>query len=559
MIRLLLKVNSNTAAWFLLFGLLIFSATSCRTKSKKTSVSLFEAGKFDEDAVADGIEAYYSNKPFDDTAWVKKPLQTVDAVMQYAYRSYEYLPLWLNENGNSVTAHNLLDDLAALSTDGINPERYGLSKLQQQLQDFDSNKKTEVKALVTLDTQLTHAWLQAAYDLQFGLVLPKQVDSLWYHANDSAWNPSAYIADALYKDNAYPALDTFRSKMDLYDKLRKLRGVYTRLEKDEQLQAAKAAYTAGNLSDSLVDYIISAEVPESYISQADTLDAKVRKIKAFQSYYALPLTGKIDSATLSYLQRNPAEAGKAIDVNLERLRWLPASFEDTYVLVNTALCELYLYNKGQIGMHMRVVVGKNARQTPSLNANMANVVINPSWGVPPTILKKDVLPGMQKSGSAYLAKKDLKVYDHKGNPVDPSQVNASNYKRFVFRQPPGDDNALGYVKFNLPNKWDIYLHDTPHRELFAKEDRAWSSGCIRVEQPKEMAIYILHEMEDMRYTPERLDSVIATAKTRYVTLKNKIPVHVIYITATEGNNGDVRFLRDFYRRDAKLSAMLDKK
>lgn len=210
-------------------------------------------------------------------------------------------------------------------------------------------------------------------------------------------------------------------------------------------------------------------------------------------------------------------------------------------------------------MNMRVVVGKNARQTPALNARMANVVINPSWGVPPTILKKDVLPGVQRGGSSYLARKDLKVYDHKGNPVDPSLVNASNYKQFVFRQPPGDDNALGYVKFNLPNKWDIYLHDTPHRELFAKEDRAWSSGCIRVQKPKEMAIYILHEMEGLRYTPERLDSVIQTAKTRYVTLKHKIPVHVVYLTAFDNGNGDVRFLRDFYRRDAKLAGLLQER
>lgn len=208
-------------------------------------------------------------------------------------------------------------------------------------------------------------------------------------------------------------------------------------------------------------------------------------------------------------------------------------------------------------MHMEVVVGKTIRQTPSLNANLANVVINPPWGVPPTIMKKDVLPGMARSGQAYLNKKGLKVYDMKGNRVSASGVNSSNYKRYVFRQDPGDDNALGYVKFNLPNKWDIYLHDTPHREDFGKKDRFLSSGCIRVQKPKEMAEFILSELEGKRYPISRLDSVITTKKTRYEVLKNKIPVHIVYLTAFEDTTGtQIRFITDMYKRDRKLQALL---
>jgi murein L,D-transpeptidase YcbB/YkuD len=219
--------------------------------------------------------------------------------------------------------------------------------------------------------------------------------------------------------------------------------------------------------------------------------------------------------------------------------------------------ELFFRVNGYDSMHMEVVVGKTIRQTPSLSARMANVVLNPTWGVPPTIMKKDVLPGMAKSGKAYLRKKGLKVYDFKGKAVDASAVNSNNYKRYVFRQDAGDDNSLGYVKFNLPNKWDIYLHDTPHRGDFGKKDRFQSSGCIRVQQPKEMAEFILATLEGKRYTRERIDSVIETHKTRYEVLKNRIPVHIVYLTAFEDStNTRFHFIYDMYKRDGRLKAAL---
>jgi murein L,D-transpeptidase YcbB/YkuD len=208
-------------------------------------------------------------------------------------------------------------------------------------------------------------------------------------------------------------------------------------------------------------------------------------------------------------------------------------------------------------MHMRVIVGKPERQTPSLFAIMANVVINPPWGVPPTILKNDVLPGLEKSGKTYMAKKGLKVYDKEGKRVKVSIINAHNYKSYTYKQDPGDDNSLGYVKFNLPNPWDIYLHDTPHRGDFVKRYRALSSGCIRLQQPQEMAIYILSQIEKRNYTPGKLDSVIETHKTKWEILKTKIPVHITYLTAFEDTTGmHIQFTKDIYDRDDKLISLL---
>jgi murein L,D-transpeptidase YcbB/YkuD len=188
---------------------------------------------------------------------------------------------------------------------------------------------------------------------------------------------------------------------------------------------------------------------------------------------------------------------------------------------------------------------------------MANVVFSPPWGVPPTILKNDVLPGITKRGGSYLAKKGLKAYDRKGKQVNASAINSKNYRSYTFRQPPGARNALGEVKFNLPNKWDIYLHDTPHREDFPKRYRAKSSGCVRVERPKDFAKFILAELEGKNFTPEIIDSIIETRHTRFEQLSKKIPVHIIYLTAFEdSNNQHLRLLGDIYHRDAKLIAAL---
>ena len=244
---------------------------------------------------------------------------------------------------------------------------------------------------------------------------------------------------------------------------------------------------------------------------------------------------------------------------MERIRWMQRQFGDIYLIVDVPQMELFLRKDGANVQHMRVVVGKPERQTPSLFATMANIVINPSWGVPPTILKKDVLPGLRKSGRKYMRKKGLKVYDNDGNVVDPSFINENNYKRYTYKQAPGDDNSLGYVKFNLPNPWDIYLHDTPHRDDFGKRDRFLSSGCIRLQYPKEMAIYILSDMEKKKnYTPGRLDSIIATHKTKWEILKTKIPVHIAYLTAYADTTGKhVQFMRDIYFRDDKLISLLN--
>lgn len=246
----------------------------------------------------------------------------------------------------------------------------------------------------------------------------------------------------------------------------------------------------------------------------------------------------------------------ATDANLERLRWLPQSFEETHILVVVPMMEMMLKENGKVTQQMKAVVGRTDRETPSLNADIVNIVYNPSWGVPPGIMKKDVIPGLLNKGTGYLDKKDLKVYDRQGNEVDPSTITEDNYKSYVFRQPPSEKNALGQVKFNMPNGWDIYLHDTPSKDDFAKDDRYKSSGCVRLERALDLAEYVLKDMNgnDTLNT----GNLLASGETKFIKLKNRLPVHIVYLTAYDADGGDLRFFKDIYNKDDELAAALRK-
>lgn len=246
---------------------------------------------------------------------------------------------------------------------------------------------------------------------------------------------------------------------------------------------------------------------------------------------------------------------RAIDVNLERLRWLPQKLAATNITVIIPQMEMQLTDNNKEVMNMKVVLGRADRETPSLNAPIKTVVFNPSWGVPPGIMKKDVIPGMLSKGEAYLDKKGLKIYDRAGNEVSASQVNEENYKSYVFLQPPSERNALGQVKFDMPNPWNIYLHDTPSKDDFEKDDRTKSSGCVRLHYPLQLAEYLLMEMNDKEYDRERIDSLTATNDTKYVKLKYPLQVHIVYLTVTEDGN-NITYLEDIYSKDAKVYSLM---
>ncbi|HZO09134.1 MAG TPA: L,D-transpeptidase family protein, partial [Myxococcota bacterium] len=206
----------------------------------------------------------------------------------------------------------------------------------------------------------------------------------------------------------------------------------------------------------------------------------------------------------------------------------------------------------------RVVVGKPYRKTPIFRSEIRYLVLNPTWTVPPTILRQDVLPAVRRDRS-YLAKKKLRVIDASGRVVDPRTVDwatsASGRFPYQLRQDPGPDNALGRIKFMFPNTHSVYLHDTPARDLFGKAERAASSGCIRVEDPLELAVRLLDDPE--QWSRAELERAVASNATRTLNLREPVAVILMYWTLGVDAEGVVSFKPDLYARDATVLAALD--
>lgn len=551
-------MNGRTLLQYLLMlGMLVGASCGSDKKSPKDerkASHILSTDKFSKEDFSNELESILSPVDTTDSLYRKRLLHTVPEGLYVTYLQNDFLPLWISGEGKTSAAEALLNDLDSLRWDGINPERYGVGDLRNRMK---AVKLSELSTIIAFDTACTASYLHASRDLLLGMLTPRTADSLWFHANDSNWKAPQILAAQLGQQNQYPSLDSFRSKVITYGLLQNEYRRYMSLAANPDFQSAKTSLQDSSitLSDSVLHLIIDREVIAG--NAPDSLEGKARTVASFQQFYGLRPTGKLDSVTKRMLARSPDSVAKLIRANLERLRWLPRTFENRYVVVNIPLMELFYRDEGRNDYHMRVVVGKPSRQTPVLNANLANIVFNPTWSVPPTILKKDVLPGLMSSGGSYLARKGLHPLDRNGNPVPASRITAKNYRNFIYRQPAGPRNALGDVKFNMPNRWDIYLHDTPHREDFPKRYRALSSGCVRVQEPREFAEFILSTLEGREnFTSGRIDSLIDKRKTRYEVLKTKIPVHLVYLTAFEDESGNLRFLEDIYRRDKKLLAKL---
>jgi len=245
-----------------------------------------------------------------------------------------------------------------------------------------------------------------------------------------------------------------------------------------------------------------------------------------------------------------------IQVNLERWRWYPRDLGEHFIIVNIANFNLDVIKANDTVHRHRTMVGTEARKTPVFSEEIKFIVFNPTWTIPPTIQNDDVIPGMRRN-SGYLASKKINVYDSSGNEVDPSGINWSgdDAKRYTYMQNPGASNPLGRVKIIYPNKYFIYLHDTPSQALFERNSRDQSSGCVRVEHAVDLAKYLLSDQDE--YSSNVIDDIIAKGTTRQIKMKQKVNVHHFYWTAWR-ENGETRFTADIYDYDRNTYEALRK-
>ena len=283
-------------------------------------------------------------------------------------------------------------------------------------------------------------------------------------------------------------------------------------------------------------------------------EVTVAAVKKFQRRHGLTDDGVIGPTTLKQMNIPTAKRIRQLEVNLERRRWLDREPGGFYVFANLADQELKVVNNGKTIHTARIVVGKTYHKTPVFTEEMTYLVINPYWNVPSSIANKEYLPKL-KEDAGYLQRQGIRVLNKSGKVVNPYSVNWAGMSRMPFRlrQDTGDKNALGRIKFMFPNKYNVYIHDTPSKSLFKKDLRVFSHGCMRVQDPTKLAEVILGRQD---WTLNKINNQIASGKRRIVKLKQKVPVYVTYITAWVNKDGSANFRRDIYGRDETLAEHL---
>jgi murein L,D-transpeptidase YcbB/YkuD len=428
------------------------------------------------------------------------------------------------------------------------------------------NRPQSSRAWIDLELLLTDAFFMYGSHVLTGQIDPRGLNEAWF-GDRPELDLETTLWEALETNQVAELLQNLRPPHAGYAGLRKALASYRAIvatggwpiiPDGPKLQRGDRGPRVAMLRHRLV---LTADLDRASAPVDDIFDVALEQgLQRFQERHGIDTDGVVGAATLTALNV-PAEARvRQIELNMERWRWLPPQLADRYILVNVANFALDVVEHGQSVLTMRVVVGKPARRTPFFSAEMTHLVLNPHWYVPPTIAIQDKLPLIRRDPN-YVARQNFKLFrdgDSGVARVDPmsvdwSSVSARNFP-YRLRQDPGPRNALGRVKFMFPNPYHVYLHDTPSRELFAKAERAFSSGCIRLEKPIELAEYLLRD--DPKWTQQKLLASIGKGGEQTVQLPTSIPVYLLYWTAWVRDDGVVQFRKDLYERDRVLDKAL---
>jgi murein L,D-transpeptidase YcbB/YkuD len=419
--------------------------------------------------------------------------------------------------------------------------------------------------LIELELRATDAFLMLASHLVAGRTNPESLRSEWVAIRRDA-NPVRRLQEAIETGNVTATLARLSPAYTGYDRLLEARKVYQDIASSggwptvsdgEKLERDMAGDRVGMLRRRLV---ATGDLAQAFAA-GEAFDGPVEEaVLRFQRRHGLDADGVVGPATLAALNVSASDRVRMIDVNLERWRWLPQDLGRRYILVNIANFEMDLIEDGKVTLNMRAVVGRPYRRTPVFSDTMTYLVLNPRWNVPRNIATQDILPKLRADPN-YMANQNMKLFQGSGaeqrelsqQDVDWNQVTAREF-RYYLRQEPGPYNALGRVKFMFPNAFDVYLHDSPARELFGRTERTFSSGCIRLERALDLAEHLLSQDQD--WTRQQLDAALATGREQSITLRNPISVHILYWTAWVEEDGSVQFRNDIYNRDAPVREAL---
>jgi L,D-transpeptidase YcbB len=462
------------------------------------------------DPVATSLGSILAGQPVlavDESTW--------DEVHEF-YKLRNGKPAWLSGEPNERT-RAAVHVLRSAREHGLNPDDYLVPKIVELRQTLQTDKVEEAKRpqqLAQLDALLTTSLLSLGHDVALGRGKP----------------PVRWKARRLAPDFA-GTLNRAASE----DMSKWLKSVQPLHPEYEALRLALIALYGQQEEGAMFPAPVGPPA-----------------IKVFQEHHAIPATGKLDAATRAAMKVPIDSRIQQVRINLERWRWMPDDLGARHFIVNIPYFHLIARENGKAVKDIRVVVGKPGNNTPIFSGNMETVVFSPYWNIPDSIVEGETAPAMARDPN-YLARNNMEILRVGGGGarvVSPSEVNwddPNELKQLAFRQRPGANNALGHVKFLFPNEYNVYLHDTPADQLFARPGRAFSHGCIRVEEPETLAQYVLRD--DPSWTEEKILAAMHSGDEQHVKLKTPIPVHIVYFTTWVDDKGGLHFQPDIYGYD----------
>jgi len=521
----------------LLFGLTL-------TLLAHGQVGLDENIRKRSEALASGLEVFV----------MKEKLHCVKLLPEF-YQQRLFKPAWTDKDTNAFVAI-----LTQADEEGLDSEDYHYNSIKLFL-----NKTKNAEERAELDMLLTDAFLLYASHFLNGKVNPETVDSEWKAVRREG-NAREFLEKALSENNIANALQKLLPEHIGYNGLKESLKEYKSIAQKGGWANIPAGETIKKgMTDSIrIPLLIKrllitndlTSVPKEQYTYSEAIE---KAVTDYQTRNGLEADGNLGKLTVASLNISVNDRINQIKINMERYRWISQDLGDHYVIVNIADYRMEVFKKNQMTFSQKVIVGKPFRKTPVFSSKMTYFVLNPYWTVPPTILFNDILPELQKN-SGYLATKNIRLFQGQGSnatEVDPLTVNWSKLSKanfpYTLRQDPGATNALGIVKFMFPNKYNIYIHDTPSKELFNRQDRAFSSGCIRLNKPMEFANYLIQN--EPNWNAEKMTTALNTGKEQTVLLSKPINVHILYLTAW-WQDGIVHLRNDLYNRDqAVLTAL----
>ncbi|TGD71077.1 peptidoglycan-binding protein [Mangrovimicrobium sediminis] len=501
----------------------------------------------DLDPGGEAIRRYLEGLDAGDSPMVAGQLLGQPELLARLYRVREHQPLWQPGAPLADEADDMLRAIGESVAHGFIAERYHRSSIEKLMLAEDDSSR------LALELLLTDAFLSQALHRGRGAVYPPNLDAEWQVPPAEVDALALLQATAAVHASVSARLDALWPTDPEYARLLRRRAEIAAAGDEVSIQIASGPLLKpGQSSDRVIMLKQRLLGPGEYTPEYDA--GLRREVEAFQRSAGLEADGIVGDNTLEMLNATRVSWIERLDANLERWRWLPRETPDVYVRVNIAAFTLRVMQHGQPVLDMNVVVGKPYRRTPVFTELIRYLTINPYWNVPYSIATKDKLP-LLKANPAELAANGYEVKWQGSDSfvavdaVDWSAVTPRGFNHLL-RQKPGPMNALGQIKFMLPNPYSVYLHDTPSRELFAKTERSFSSGCIRLQHPLELARWLL--ANDGNPLSGEVEALVASGESRTLHLKKPVPAFLVYFTAFSLDDGEVIFRRDIYGRDRVL-------